>query len=145
MEYIYTWDVIEQLFKRVEDDIIKAQQEKKKKEMMSLWWCWHVRWILDILDLLTFAEQKRKIPFKKETDSSLDDVDDVPVSLKKKGRERVHEIYVNLQSLYFAHPCEFGITSDSAILKVILSLFSSSFSFFLFFLSIRQKREEKRE
>lgn len=81
VERVLTYDVIEQVM----------SEGMWKKE----WWCWPLRWIMDILDVLAFAEDTSKHPL------------------------------ITFHPHFYSHLNEFGVTSSSAILKVI--------SFALFF------------
>ena len=59
------------------------------------WWCWPLKWILDILDLLSFLEGKRGV---------------------EKRAERGEVILI--EPMYYYYKTEFGMSTISGIMKV---------------------------
>lgn len=66
------------------------------------WWCWPLAWLMDTLDVMAFAEDTSRHPL------------------------------INFHLQYYGHFNEFGITADTAILKVTSHSHALSLSFFLF-------------
>jgi len=47
MERIFTFDIIDEMF--------------REKSWKTEWWCWPLKWIIDILDLLAFTSERKEI------------------------------------------------------------------------------------
>jgi hypothetical protein len=135
VERMLTFDVIEELFReKGEERRERGEREERReggeRERGRELWCWPLRWIMDILDILAFTEGEKHLMGERERREKEKEKEEKEGEREREeriarerdgkvwGGDEGREIRIHLQSLFFAHPREFGISADTAIIKV---------------------------